>query len=325
MASYARPRSPLSCLTLLAVTAAGGSVGCQFNPGGATGGPGGTPLDGQPPPPDDARLPADGALPAPDGSLAPDASPLPPLDTLVSRGLLTRYFIDEAGSGSSVLRLEDAAPAPLPLDITITGGEFVDDGGNRGLRWNAIVNTAIAKAAVLETGKIWQALDGSTTGTIELVVDVDAFLDSSRLSHLAQGEDPGLFSLRVEDIPEGLDFVWNNDLDNRNTWAVDVRARNRIVLHLVFDSDRLLDSERVRLYVDGVEQAADVSNPPGPGETIEIIDGTNPVYALGNRETGGRGVQGTFYYAALYSSALEPLEVTHNQTILRLNDDGPGR
>lgn len=345
MARRVRPRSPLPHVALLALATTAGTIhaGCQFNPGSLPDGDGTqdampVPDDGAPPP-DDARPPDDGAQPPddgpqpppdgpqPDAGPAPDAATLPDPDTLVDRGLLTRYFIDEDTDGTDTTTLEDSGPAltmPLAIDYD-DEGEFVDDGGNRGVRWNAITPNGTAEAPLPEDGKVWLGLDGSTTGTIEMVIDVDQFQDGSRLSHIGETFDSGVFTLRIDD-PEGLTLTWNNDnITNRVSWEVDLVAAGRRVLHVVFDSRRVTIAERVRLYVNGVEQPADSGNPPGRDETIELPNGSPFFYSLGNTEAGDRGVAGTFYYASMYSAALDPAEVMHNFNILDDNDDGPGR
>lgn len=334
MARRARPRSPLPQLAILALATTAGGMGCQFSPGSLSGN-GGTPLDAmtvpgdapQPPPPpiDGAEPPPIDATPGPDAEPPPDAAPLPAQNTLVSRGLLTRYFIDEATDGNGPTALEDLAPGPLPLAITYDGaGEFIDDAGHRGLRWNAITDNGKAAALLAEDGKVWQALDGSTLGTIEIVVDVDQFLDGSRLSHIGETEDSGVFTLRIDD-PEGLTFAWNNNSGGRVAWNVDLVAAGRTVLHVVFDSGRTSAAERVRLYVNGVERPSASGVAPGRDEAIELVAGSANVYSLGNREAGERGVAGTFYYASMYGAALDAAEVVHNYDILLDNDDGPGR
>ena len=339
MARRVPPRSPLPRVAILALAATAGTIhaGCQFSPGSLSGGDGTpadamtVPDDGQPPPDDggttpDGPPPIDGA-PAPDAGPAPDAAPLPNPNALVDRGLLTRYFIDEATDGTDPGELGDSGPAPtLPLAINYDGeGAFIDSGGNRGLRWNAITVNGTAEAPLTENGKVWLGLDGSTTGTIEMVIDVDELQDGSRLSHIGETADSGVFTLRIDD-PEGLTLTWNNNFNsNRVSWDVDLVAAGRTVLHVVYDSSRVIVAERVRLYVDGAEQPADSGNPPGRDEIIVLPTDSPFVYSLGNTDAGGRGVAGTFYYASMYSAALDPAEVAHNFDILVADDDGAGR
>jgi hypothetical protein len=334
MARRVRPRAPFPVAILaLAATAGGVLTGCSFSPGSLSGG-GGTPPDamtvpddGQPQPPDDAQPPDDGplidAVPAPDAGPPADASPLPNPNTLVARGLLARYFMDEATDGTDPSELDDASPDPtLPLTIVYDGeGEFIDTGGNRGLRWNAITMNGKAAAPLAEDSKVWLGLDRSRTGTIEMVIDVDAFQDGSRLSHIGETVDSGVFTLRIDE-PEGLTLTWNNNINsNRVSWDIDLVAAGRTVLHVVYDSNRVTIAERARLYVNGAEQPADSGNPPGRDETILVPAGSPFVYSLGNTQAGDRGVAGTFFYASMYSAALDPAEVMHNYEILVFDDD----
>jgi hypothetical protein len=333
-----RPRSPHLHLAILALLAATGGMSCQFSPGGLSGNPD-TPdamVMFDAPPPIDAPVPIDApapidaspapdaptpidAQPAPDARPAPDAAPPDPV--LVSRELLTRYFIDEATDGTAPLQLEDAASDPLPLTIDYQGdGEFIDDGGHRGLRWNAVTQGAKAAAFLAEDGKVWLGLNNATQATIELVVDVDAFIAGSRLSHVGEADDAGVFTLRIDD-PESFALAWNNS--GRRSWAMNVDALGRVVLHVVYDSTQTAAAQRLRLYVNGVEQSNGGGSPPDASEPIEIISESATVYALGNTQQGDRGVAGTFYYAAMYRAALNATEVANNATLLLANDDGP--
>jgi hypothetical protein len=307
-----------------------GSLGCQFSPSGQIGGDGGAE-----PVPDarrvdaavgDAREPdarADDARP-PDAR-PPDAAVLPPADVLVSRDVLTRYFIDESNSGSGVAALQDSAANPLDLTIDYAGAAvFVEEVGNRGLRWNALTEQGRASALVDASSKIRQELDGSTQGTIEVVVDIDQFVAGSRISHIGEADDRGLFTLRLEQDPTPrVRFILNNDDADENVWDVNMTGRGRTVLHLVLDTTRGNDDERAMLYVDGQEQQSAGSAPITRDEEIVILS-EQPSYVLGNSTDGNRGVLGTIFYAAMYSTALDSDEVAHNADILLVNDDAPG-
>lgn len=337
MARRAHVRSVVPRFVLLALAVAPAGMGCQFQPGSLSGNPG-TPdamavPDDAPPPLDDGPRPIDAPLaidapPPPDTGPRPDAAPLPDTEVLVSRGLLTRYFIDEATDGTAPTVLEDAAPDPLDLTITYAeNGAFVDTDNNRGLRWTSITDTGKAQASLIEEGKVWVALDGSRTGTIEVVVDVDQFLGGSRLSHLGENEDSGVFSLRLDD--DGVTLVWNNedpdDDGGEVVWDVDVLARDRTVMHVVFDTTLGNAADRVKLYLDGEAQTSTGGAPPAQNDTIVIVNNSSTEYTLANREADERSIAGTLFYTSMYSTALSQDEVAHNFAILNLSDDGPGR
>lgn len=331
MARHARIRTSLVYLVLLA--AAAGS-GCRLDPGALTGDPDEPDAmepPGDAPAPVDAPVAVDAPVPidapvAVDAPVPIDAAPLPEPDVLVGRGLITRYFIDEATGGRDPVELEDAAPDPLPLNISYAGQlDFIEQEGHRGLRWTTTGTVGRAAADLAEDGKVWLALDGSTTGTIELVVHVEEVKpEGSRLSQIGEGDDSGVFTLRIDE-PGSFAFNWNNNDGGRVSWAADVNNLGRAVVHVVFDSSQADQEDRVKLYVNGEAQERTGGTPPGRDQAIDIVNGSSTAYVLGNTEQADRAVRGTFYYASMYSAALDQGEVAHNTTILLANDDGPVR
>jgi hypothetical protein len=117
-------------------------------------------------------------------------------------------------------------------------------------------------------------------------------------------------------------FLLNNDDTDQNVWNLNLAGRGRTVLHLVLDTTQGNDEERVLLYVDGVEQQSAGSVPPARDEEITFLT-LEPSHVLGNSPDGGRGILGTIFYAAMYSTALDAAEVAHNAALLRENDDTP--
>ena len=177
------PRGDAAVTTTTASTGGAGGVGATAGFGGAavTGGNGGI----------------GGAAGGMGGS---------PLTALHDRGLTTRYYIDEAGSGRGPDELIDAAPDPLTLSLDYgstaappiggaggtggmmgTGGSepnwsFTEVDGNRGLS-SLVPHRSGGASAGLSAPKL-QALDGATEATIECVVDFSVNRDASRISHL---------------------------------------------------------------------------------------------------------------------------------------------
>lgn len=329
MVSRALSFPPLHLVIAALALAASGSAGCQFDPSGQVGADGAVPEPDARRPPDaaigDARVP-DAREPdarVPDAAVPPDAAPLPSEDVLVDRGLLTRYFIDESNSGSDVDTLEDSAPDPLNLTIDDAGGAvvFIEESENRGLRWNALTDQGRAAAPLAPNSKIRQALNGSTRATIEVVVDIDQFADGGRISHIGEGNDRGELTLRLEQ-PQSVRFLLNNDEQQQVDWPLTLIGRERTVLHLVLDTSQAAPADRVRLYADGVLQPNPGLAAPDQNEAINILS-TNTFYVLGNKTSGGSSIAGTIFYAAMYSTALDPAEVDHNADILRDDDDTP--
>jgi hypothetical protein len=247
-------------------------------------------------------------------------------DPLVSRGLVTRYFIDEAASGTMPTDLLDAAPDPLPLAITYAGGNgFSETLCQRGMSWPAI--SLDGRADVLVDGtKIESELSGSKTGTIECVFALEVGDPaSSRISHIGVGSDSGRFTMFSDGATSlGLDYddqagmVASGPVE---VWTVDLLGLGRLVAHLVVDTELPLGDDRVRLYVNGVDQGVgDIISSVMPKDSEMLIEPTDS-YALGNRAIGNRSFQGTLYYCAMYKAALTPAEVQQNAERLLDDDD----
>ncbi|MBW2456903.1 MAG: hypothetical protein JRI68_20480 [Deltaproteobacteria bacterium] len=239
---------------------------------------------------------------------------------LVNNGLIVRYFIDEAASGDWVTALEDSAPDPLPLALTYDAGNlsFTEIGGNRGLQWAAAQGSGRASTLVTNT-KIQSALGGAGTATMELVVEVvDNGGHEARLSHIGGGTEAGFFGLTWDGT-----FVryWMNGAYDVGVWNWGLPQAGRVVLHLVVNIQASASIDRVRLYSNGTPITPNTATiGPTPGTPFMAPSGKH--YVLGNWEAGGMGFQGTLFYAAMYSSALNQNEVSQNAGELLVNDDG---
>ncbi|AKT39517.1 uncharacterized protein CMC5_036640 [Chondromyces crocatus] len=237
----------------------------------------------------------------------------------MDRGLLVRYFIDEATSGI-VGELNDSAPTPLPLRITPSPGlQFVtESGANRGLQWDSIELDGRASAAV--SGTKLTRLEGSTTGTIEVVLDIHAVAPlNSRISHIGFDQESGRFSLGANTTSR-LQFRWQSNVLG-GEWEVPLSSLGRAVVHLVLDTEPPDPEARVKLYVNGAPQARVGGVLPSQAQAIQL--GTDPHYVLGNREVGVRSFEGRLHYAAMYTEALSSEDVLHNTALLLVSDDTP--
>lgn len=240
---------------------------------------------------------------------------------LYSDTAIVRYFIDDGAQQDEAAEIADAIGSPeLPLALTDPEGvtDFVSTPSRRGIRFAEIADETRLSVGLRNT-KIRDRLDGSRTGTIELVLDVEAVLiEGSRLSHIGDSVDPGRFSLRSSSS-NSVDFYMNNVLTA--SWFFDLYGAGRMVLHLVVDTTQDSTVERVKLYLNGQEQVALPLLMPIKNQTISISNAQGSFYALGNREVGGRSLQGTFHYAAMYSGAMSADRVANNASLLQSSDD----
>jgi hypothetical protein len=251
---------------------------------------------------------------------------------LIDRGLLVRYFIDEAASGRAPAALQDAAlgpgptPQPLPLTITYGSAYFTEVDMHRGFWWPFVGSSA--RAATVITGTKIEQLNGSKTGTIEVVVEIDdVSVNQSPISWIGVGTGPGRFSLTAStSVLARFDLYGSGHLVNTfaGAWAINFATLNRCVLHVVLDTALADEGERVKLYVSGTpEMSFGTSHiPPIQDETIAL---GSSAYVLGNIDYSnpGRSFQGTLFYAALYSEALTVNEIRNNAAVLQANDDTP--
>ena len=313
-----------------------GGVGGQtvVGPGGAggTGGTGGTGAGGQAP-----------------GGIGGIGGTTP---ALVDRGLIARYFINEAASGTSPTTLADAASDPLPLALdygaTAGGGgsggaasnnnaTFSEDSGHRGLAF-AVKNGGGGAFVSIANTKL-TALHGVGRATIECVATIQdggASNTCSRISHLGVNEY-GTFTLCTHSNGTKLSLRFNDEEPGaggmepavREAWDVDLTSAGRTVLHAVLDTT-LSEADRLRLYVDGAGQGdgSTFGRPAQLNEGIDLsagncgatLDGCK--YIVGNRNDDDSTIEGTIYYCALYGAALDANEIANNVAILQASDDG---
>jgi cysteine-rich repeat protein len=234
---------------------------------------------------------------------------------LIDRGLVARYYLDDAGPNDPApMSVADAAPSPLNLPLVYNSGEprFVAEPTGRGLRWSAASGGGRATASA--SGKIRSRLDGSTRATLEVVATV---LDDSNASRILYvGQDQGYGDLSMLIAGSSLYLGYNGRIQS---WSIPTAARQqRAVFTLVFDSTRDR-SDRLHAYVNGESLRNPVYVPVDGDTTLAIPGGRDLV--IGNRPQGGWSPEGVISYAALYDEGLSSAEVQHNTQLLLQRDD----
>lgn len=245
-------------------------------------------------------------------STTPDA----PLVTLVDRGLVARYFNDDAASGQSPSSIADSAPSPQNLPITFGPATFTEDNGNRGLRWQTSQSAGKIEVT-LGTTKLRTELAPKHTVTIEVVVQITsagAAGSESQITGLRGGNpDFMLTAFGTADLrffkPFGTEGA---------TW-LGANTQQRMVLHLVFDTDRTNANERIELFRDGAPLIKSTGSAPTMGSSVGL--GASDSFVIGNRQSQDRSIGGTIFYVAYYNVALAPAEIANNAQRLLANDD----
>lgn len=236
-------------------------------------------------------------------------------DGLVDRGLVVRYFLDEAGSGIGVASAVDAS-GHLDLAHETSDYLYVEPAGHRGLRWTSTGLDGGPFAEVAGT-PVATALAGASSVTVELVLRIGDFLNAARGSSIF-GINRGSSSqetLEVWGRQNSLRATWNDTLGP--TWTL-IPLATRSVLHVVFDIRAVNADDRVTVYVDGTEvvtQGALSNGSPLPASLMGRL-------RIGNDYDGtGSSMEGNVYYAAIYAAALTEQEVAVNFDRLIASDD----
>jgi len=255
--------------------------------------------------------------------------PAPPSgDTMVTNGLIVRYWIDEAESGTTPTTLEDDGHG-TDMDLTITyAGTMVwtnSSSSMRGLHCESASGDQRASYGALVAGdKLYDQLDNSITGTLEIVVSCNTFSSGGgRIFHLDDDTGGnGEFTMRCSSTsqPDNIQFFASlpNEKINGN---IDAASAERIVWHWVFDTSLADNADRVKCYTNGVE-VADAD--PAITQNEPLSFNVNETFYLLNRQSGssyGRSMTGVLYYAAAYNIAFDSNQVTTNYNRLITDDD----
>ncbi|MBV1856838.1 MAG: hypothetical protein KUG77_00400 [Nannocystaceae bacterium] len=233
-------------------------------------------------------------------------------------GLVARYFLDEAASGTVPTLALDSAEEPFPLPLEYDGEttHYASAFGHRGLAFDDVGADGGARAPI--AGSKFANLQGATELTFEVVVRLDdAHAQDSRLVHIGR-PDRGTATLGSDD-PDELQFVWNNTIVRQ--W--DYTAFNdgvAHVVHAIVDTNAGNEASRFRLLVDGAELTPVLVEEVGPGEPADVPD--DAFLALGNRDQD-RAMQGIIFYVAVYGVALSDAAVASHVPLLQADDDGP--
>jgi hypothetical protein len=227
---------------------------------------------------------------------------------------VVRYPLSDLGATVS-----SVGPESLSLTVTNEGGlQTVSPATGSGWRFTAA--GAGDRACAPVSGSMLESLNGSTTGSIEVVVDIRSGVDSrSRLIDIGDNGDWS-FSLGYSQIDTSIVFSFDQSGIDFGVWLDDLSTRGRAVLTAVFDSSEASADNRIALYIDGDRQGAPM-RAQDIGLNQPIAFGGTEQLCIGNRNIGARTPDGDILYAAYYASALTPAEVAQNAEALLAFDD----
>lgn len=258
----------------------------------------------------DAAITDDDASDARAIDASSDGASTPALST---RGLLARYFLDEAANGTTPTMVLDSAPNPANLPLTYTPElAYTDTATGRGLRWTT--QGTAGRASLATASSKFTALNGATTWSYEIVVDVRNQGSQSRIVSVNDNTNGYGTASMLTGGSTDLRLFAGAELA---AWSGVDLAAGRVVLHAVVDSTRSTD--RAQLYINGTPRTltSDFAS------STAIVLGANDFFTLGNVEGSSRSFEGDLFYVAMYTVTLTPAEIAANSALLLANDDRP--
>jgi hypothetical protein len=236
----------------------------------------------------------------------------------IDRGLLVRYFMDEAASGQAPAALVDAAPSPLNLPITYTSNlSYAGARYHRGLASATAGDDGRADIALAGT-KLATNLTGATTWTLEVVYQVKAVSPPS-------GVDCRILTIATGTVGYGNAALVTSDTGHVDleingigtAWPVD--ETSVVVLHAVVDTSAASSVQRTQVFVNGGAVLNGGGTEPAQNAGLNIA--ATDHLTVGNVSVGGRSFVGDVLYAAIYDVAFTPAEVGKNASALMSSDD----
>jgi parallel beta-helix repeat protein len=241
--------------------------------------------------------------------------------------LLGRYCFNEDTSGQGPAQVLDDQASPVHMTITYDPSiSWTEVGGNRGINGSASSHGGVLSGAAGGT-KYSTNLDGATRATFVVVTEFTDAGYTSRGAGFMRGDNANrtaMFNGRSDRM--NFRFMTHSQsgevgLDWGSGWNDGVRR----VYHVVYDTDEPVQTDRVRLYMNGVNQGpwtvVAEGNPPAQFETLDFSEPGLVLGALNDVVAMDRGYVGTVYYFAAYDDEMTDAEILADATALMADDD----
>ena len=234
---------------------------------------------------------------------------------------IAKYLFNEAASGQAPTAALDSSGNALSQTITYnsTSPTYGTITAGRGLTYPNTSLTPTIYSKIIGAGDaVWNGLNGSKKGTIEVVVnytttDVD-YAQIFGCQYPSSFDDSG-FGIYSEHHAVGIEFDSAGVMND----AVFADISSGVhVLHAVFDSTQATATNRIVLYVDGV-----VKNYTSISQAIALNDTIAFIRTTGTRVTtsGYSGPETPIFFGALYGDALSSAVISTRVTALLANND----
>lgn len=230
-------------------------------------------------------------------------------------GPVVQYRINEASSGQAPTQVLDAEASPLHLTNTYGSQPvYYSETTGKGLDWGTLRGAGGASVAVDGT-KVKTHVHGATKAALVAVADL---VD---VTPLTGAETPWRLALApasntsMSVIVNGVGVVWTG-----------LTITGRHVYHVNIDTNQASSTNRVRLFMDGVDLGnANSGTLPSQGATIDLQTGRR--LNIGNNDiplTNSQSIRGRISYAAIYATTLATTEILSDATALLTDDDTGG-
>jgi hypothetical protein len=235
--------------------------------------------------------------------------------------LVARWYIDE-GINTTV---GDSETTPFDLTFDDTANTAWDTTSDQG---GIAYTTANSNGRVYSNSlptKITNALN-AVAFTIEMVVHVDSLAADDQflfsVTDTAGGYAPISIQLNNDNIIR-VNHMFSTTGFDTIQFARNITTDNRVVLHLVVNTNEPSSANRVKLFLNAVQVSQTGGNQPGTqDEVLSAASGHSMgLGCLGQASTTQRTIDGIIHFAAIHSSALDGTQIGGNNTSLLASDD----
>lgn len=223
------------------------------------------------------------------------------------------------GSGTTVNDRSSGTPANVTLTPGASGAWDTSRGANK-TGYN-FAGTATGVTGSLSGTKVQTALSGSTTVTIEFVIDSAASASTyDEYFKLQDGSGNGVVGITVNHSQGGLLFsAGEGNSPNDCSIKYAIATSGIIVGHVTLNTGTAAATDRPKVYIAGSRVTPTVVDQVGLNVTVD--QGVNWSTSKANFGEAGAVINGKVYYLAIYATELSAAEVAANAAALASNDD----
>ena len=246
-----------------------------------------------------------------------------PPQPLISRGLMARYMINEDTSGTDTTIVRDFGNSPVDMDVVYDNGgdQFVEINGHRGVQFRGLSDSH-GLFCPGDENKFERQIQNETQFTFETVIDIQDIQRGSRIMYLGQKDESGLIQISIPPDENRISMGWRR-VQRVVEWPLDYKSFGRMTLTFVIDFSHPDVEQRVRFYLNG-GRINPINSPNIPeNQVLDYFDANETLMVLANSATQDDAIEGIYYYAGFYNTALTDNEILSNANRLLLDDDTP--